>query len=194
MIVMYRVERHSAAYLPPGLVGWQFGELVIHFIGHILHEPFEALTVVVLLELKLFADVTDRRAPAQGLPGVVILFVFFIHPHFHHSHVVLPARIQFKLSSFCSKQSSFCARSNDSTHGMTHGVGKRHTHSDLTSLRLPVSKCKISSFYIFYLKHQIRTSKTHSHTHNTICCIHPLDVHPVYEITLKYIVRNENIP
>ena len=107
--------QHSIAYLPPGLVGRQLGELVINFVGHVLHEPLEAFTVVILLELKLFADVTDWRSPPQGLPGVVILFVLLVHPHFHHSHVVLPAKTHWLVLNVISASSS----SNDQSHTLT---------------------------------------------------------------------------
>ena len=77
------------SYLSPSPVGWKFWKLIVDVVCNVVHEPLEALTVVILFELKLFADVTNWIASNHGLSGVEIFTEFFIQPHLHHSHVVL---------------------------------------------------------------------------------------------------------
>ena len=76
-------------YLSPGFVGWQFGKPFIHFIGYVLHEPFEIFTLVFLFELELLTDVSDGVPPDTGLPSVEELPVLSVKPNFYHSHVIL---------------------------------------------------------------------------------------------------------
>ena len=79
----------TTAYLSPGLVGGQHGELVIDLICHIVHEPAETLAVVLLLELELLGHVTDGVSAHAGLARVKVLLEIVVQPHLHHTHVVL---------------------------------------------------------------------------------------------------------
>lgn len=77
------------SYLSPSPVGWQFWKLIVDVICNVVHKPLEALTVVILLELQLFADVANWISAYNWLSSVEIFTEFFIQPNFHHSHVIL---------------------------------------------------------------------------------------------------------
>ena len=71
--------------LPPDPVWRQRRVLVENVVGHLFHEPVEALALEVSAQAQLIGDVAHVHEARQGLASVEVLLVGLVEPCLDHA-------------------------------------------------------------------------------------------------------------